>query len=351
MTSAGPPASADSPGAALIAQIASGGDRELLRLAARGLLPVAPAELIPLQVSLARGDDPELAGEAAGALKAVDPRVVSHYLERDAGPVETAYFALEVGTASAVSPVLRRRDVSRQLLRELAHRLPPDLQEVLLLRQDAIVEDPAILDALAENPDLSNYARRRIGEYREHLLPRAAGAEPGPLRRAEGFEEADDVASAVAIAEVRARAAPLGEVDDVTGLTEGQIRLLPVPVRLHLTRGAQRLLRGILLRDPHPQVAMAVLKFNPISDQEVEQIAASRLVVTEVFEEISHRRHWISKPAISRTLAFNPRVPVAIALRLVPRLPVRDLRLLSRDHNVADPVRALAQRLYTIKRL
>jgi hypothetical protein len=41
---------------------------------------------------------------------------------------------------------------------------------------------------------------------------------------------------------------------------------------------------------------------------------------------------------------------VALALRLVPRLAVRDLRFLSRDHNVADPVRTLAQRLYRIKR-
>ena len=351
MTSAGPPNSAGSPGAALIAQIASGGDRELLRLAARGLLPVAPEELIPLQVSLATGDDPELAREAGGALKAVDPRVVSNFLERDAGAVEMAYFALEVGTASAVSPVLRRRDVSRPLLRDLASRLPPDLQEVLLLRQDAIVEAPEILDALAENPGLTNYARRRIGEYREHLLPREPPLEPGPLRRAEEIEEADDAVSAAAIAEVRTKVAPRGEKEDVTGLTEGQIRLLPVPVRLHLTRGSPRLLRGILLRDAHPQVALAVLKTNPVSDQEVEQIASSRLVVPEVFEEISHRRQWISKPAISRALVFNPRVPVAIALRLVPRLGVRDLRMLSRDHNVADPVRALAQRLYRIKRL
>jgi hypothetical protein len=58
----------------------------------------------------------------------------------------------------------------------------------------------------------------------------------------------------------------------------------------------------------------------------------------------------VSKYGILRTLAFNPRLPVALALRLVPRLAVRDLRFLSRDHNVADPVRTLAQRLYRIKR-
>jgi hypothetical protein len=334
----------------LLARVAAGESPELLKLAARGLLPVAPEELIPLQVDLARGGDPALARSAAAALKALDPRVAAHFLERDADPEAMSYFALEVGNAVAVSAVLRRRDAPRDLLVELARRLPPDLQEVLLLRQDAIVEVPAIVDALSENPALSIYSRRRIGEYRQHLLPRARRPESEErVGRAEEVEEADDATVRVAIAAAKRKPAE-GEVDDTTGLTEGQIRQLPVPVRLRLARGAQRLLRGILIRDAHPQVAVAVLKVNPIADQEVEQIAASRLVIAEVFEEIVARRQWVSKYGILRTLAFNPRLPVALALRLVPRLAVRDLRFLSRDHNVADPVRTLAQRLYRIKR-
>lgn len=341
----------DSPGHQLLAQIASGGSPELKLLVARGLLPVAPEDLIPLQVDLAQGEDPDLAREAATALKALDASVVTHYIERHGGPVELAFFALEVASPSTLAAVIRRRDVPRHLLAEVASRLPPDLQEALLLRQDAIVEMPEILDALAENPDLSNYARRRVGEYREHLIPREPDAEPAPLRRGEVVEEADGATTQEAIAAVRGKQAPAGEMDDVTGLSEGQIRLLPLPVRLHLTRGAKRLLRGILTRDPHPQVAVAVLKANALSDQEIEQIAASRLVVPEVLEEIVNRRQWVGKYNIARTLAFNSRVPVPLALRLVPRLAVRDLRLLSRDRNVSDPVRNLAQRLYRIKRL
>jgi hypothetical protein len=339
------------PRSPLLAQIASRENRELLHHAARGLVPVAPAELIPLQVELAAGDDGELAAEALAALKAIDSRVVVHYLERDAGPPEIAFFAREVGGVAALSTVIRRRDVSRPLLVELASRLPPDLQEVLLLRQDAIVEAPEILDALAANPALSNYARRRIGEYRQHLLPHEPMPAPAPLRRATEVAEADDATAQAAIVEVRRRVPSQGEADEATGLTEGQIHMLPVPVRLHLARGAQRLLRTILLRDPHPQVATSVLEVNPVSDQEVEQAAASRLVVPEVLETIAAHRRWVAKYSIARTLIFNPRAPVPVALRLVPRLSVRDLRILTRDHNVPDPVRALARQLYRVKRL
>ncbi len=334
----------------LLARVAAGESQELLRLAAQGLLPVAPEELIPLQVQLACGDDDELAAAAGEALRSIDPRVVANFLAGDASADEMAYFALEVGNAVVISAILRRRDAPRELLSRLAGRLPPDLQELLLLRQDAIVEAPAILDELAANPALSTYARRRIAEYREHLLPRERTTAEEEAEAGSGPDEADDETVRQAIAAVQRQPAA-GDVEDTTGLTEGQIRLLTVPVRMRLARGAQRMLRAILIRDPHPRVAVAVLKVNPVSDQEVEQIASSRLVVQEVFEAIYARRQWIGKYPILRTLAFNPRVPVALGVKLVPRLSLRDLRVLGRDHNVPDAIRSMAQRLYKIKRI
>jgi hypothetical protein len=69
-----------------------------------------------------------------------------------------------------------------------------------------------------------------------------------------------------------------------------------------------------------------------------------------VLAEIARRRQWVGKYAVARALVQNPRTPIAIALRLVSRLSVRDLRDLSRDRNITDAVRSTALRLYTIKR-
>jgi hypothetical protein len=335
-------------------RILTGEDRELRLLAARGVLPVPPEELIRLQVALARGDDPEIAAEAAGSLRALTPRLANNYLERSAGDDELTYFALEIGHPRMIDTVLRRRDVPRSLLQELAPRLSEDLQEALLLRQDAIVELPEILSALDANPRLTAFARRRIHEYREHLLPRQRRRAAANEGEADGLDpdEATDEEARRAIAEVRRseEATEDADVDDATGLTEAQIRMLALPVRLHLARGAKRQLRSFLLRDPNPRVAVAVMRFNLFSDQEVEQIASSRLVTDEVFAEILRRKDWVRKYPIVRALVFNPGVPVAVGVRLVPRLSVRDLRVLSRERNVADPVRTMAQRLYTIKR-
>ncbi len=155
----------------LVQEVLSGSNRELLELAANGFLPLPPEQLLPLQVKLARGDDAEIRERATASLRTVDPRLASAFLAQAAGPAELAFFAAEVNHPLILETILRRRDVPRQLLVDLARRLPGDLQELLLLRQDAIVEEPAILFALEDTRQITPYTQRRINEYREHLLP------------------------------------------------------------------------------------------------------------------------------------------------------------------------------------
>ncbi|HEY4575877.1 MAG TPA: hypothetical protein VIJ26_17990, partial [Thermoanaerobaculia bacterium] len=177
---------ADSPSSALLERVRSG-NRQFQLLAAEGVLPLPPEELIPLQVDLAQGDDEEVAELARRSLRAVDARLARPFLERQAGPEALTYFAEESSHPMLLEAILRRRDVPRPILARLARRLPPDLQEVLLLRQDAIIEEPAILEALEANPQVSSFTTRRIAEYREHLLPRQRTVPVLP-----GYEEIDE---------------------------------------------------------------------------------------------------------------------------------------------------------------
>ena len=127
--------------ASLLDQVRSGGNRELQVLAASGFLPIAPEDLIPIQVQLAGGTDVELATKAAEALRQVDVRVAASFLERQAGDDVLAFFASQSTHPRLLETIVRRRDVPRRLLVELARRLPSDLQEVLVLRQDAPARD------------------------------------------------------------------------------------------------------------------------------------------------------------------------------------------------------------------
>ena len=337
------------PPAPLVAQVLAGDNEELQLLAAEGLLPLPAEQVISIQLHLARHAKSGVAQRAAAALSGLDPRLASRFLAHEADAEALRYFAEHSTHPAVLEAIIRRRDATPELLEHLAARLSPDLQEVLLLRQDVIVEHPQILDRLQENPQVSSYSSRRIAEYRQHLLPHAAAVEEVDAEEAELLASDEEVAAAIAAA----RGLPAeGEIDEEkTGLSESQVRSLPLGVRLRLSRGASRALRGILIRDNNTLVALSVLRNNAFSDQEIEQVARSRAVIDEVLEFIAKRREWMRKYPVVLALVQNPRTPVGIALRLVPQVAVRDLRNLGKDKNIPDAVRSTALRLYRIKQV
>ncbi len=334
----------------LLEEILSGGNRQLQELAAAGLVPLAPEQLIPLQVALASGADPVIAEKARQSLRTIDNRLASGFLEQQATERELAWFGLNAEQPDVVETVIRRADVPRHVLEQMAPRLWPELQEILLLRQDAILDAPSILDALERNQELTSYAKRRIWEYREHLLPRdkVAPKRPEELQAAADSWTEEDVQEAI---EAVRKSPQEGEVvDEVQGLNMGQIRLLPLPARIKLARNAGPQLRRILVRDSNAQVALTVMRQSQLTDQEVELIANSRSVLDEVLAELPKKREWIRKYNVVKALVRNPRLQLPLALRLLPRLSFNDLRSISKDRNVAQAVRSQAMRISQAKR-
>jgi len=331
----------------LAERVLSGENRELQLLVARGMFPLPVEMMIPLQIGLSKSTDEDVATAATESLESLDPEIVASVVAETREVDVLDYFASRAVQPRLAQAIIQHRLVPTQALAQMAGGLSPDLQEILLLRQDAILQDPSLLERLEENPRLSSYAKRRIDEYREHLLPRQRRAEEEEKTAAEDEEPTEEE---IEEAITWARKEPAeGEIDEVTGLSEAQIRTLPIPVRLKLSRGASRTLRNILVKDKNPMVAVSVMTGNAMGDGEVEMIAASKVVAEEVLETIARSRQWGRRYSIVHTLVKNPRTPAGLAARLVPRLGVRDLRLLSRDRNVSEVVRSTAARLYRIK--
>ena len=327
--------------------VLSGDNRELQLLIARGMFPLPVEMMIPLQIRLSDISDEEIATAALESLASLDSEIAAPVIANSEQVEVVSYFATRTDQPLLAETVIQHRLIPPLVLSQMAISLSPELQEILLLRQDAILESPSILDRLEENPDLSSYAKRKIGEYREHLLPRQRRADSEEVAEAEEAEPTDEE---IEEAITWARKEPAkGEMDEVTGLSEAQIRTLPIPVRLKLSRGASRTLRNILVKDKNPMVAVSVMTGNAMGDGEVEMIASSKVVAEEVLETIARSRQWGRRYSIVHTLVKNPRMPAGLAARLVPRLGVRDLRLLSRDRNVSEVVRSTATRLYRIK--
>ena len=333
----------------LVEEVLAGRNRELQTLAAKGLAPLPPETLISLQIKLALSGDMELATLANTALRELAPTLVAQVMEDHGDEGDLTYFAQTSDHPLVLETVIRHRQSSANTLKVLAKRASPDLQEILLLRQDIIIDDPGVLEELEQNPELSTYSSRRIGEYREHLLFRKKIIEELPID--EEIEEVSNEEVIEAIDRVRQEVKAVGDKEDLTGLTEVQIRALPVKVRIKLARHAGRTMRNLLVRDKNPLVARTVMLESMLTDGELELIAGNRSVVDDVFQIIARNERWLQKYQVVAAMAKNPRVNVGVAVRLIPRLSVRDLRALRRDYNVSQQVRQTADRLYKIKRV
>jgi hypothetical protein len=102
--------------------------------------------------------------------------------------------------------------------------------------------------------------------------------------------------------------------------------------------------RNILIRDPNRLVAAAVLSSPKLTESEVESMARMGNVSDEVLRIIGTSRAWVKNYNVVSALTRNAKTPIAISLTLLSRLNPRDMRMLSMDKNVPEPLRVAARK-------
>lgn len=124
-----------------------------------------------------------------------------------------------------------------------------------------------------------------------------------------------------------------------------QIAALSVGERLKLALRGGREARAILIRDPTLLVQRFVLQNPRITEEELIALAKNRSVEREVLEIVCKKKEWVANYQLRLALVGNPKTPLPIALRYVPTLRKRDLRVLAKSKNVPSVVNGLAKRL------
>jgi hypothetical protein len=105
--------------------------------------------------------------------------------------------------------------------------------------------------------------------------------------------------------------------------------------------------RAILIRDSNKIISRAVLQSPKISETEAETYAAAKNVSEEVLRLIASNRKFMKSYVVVRALVNNPRAPIDVTMRLLPRVNDRDLKGLALNHNVPEVIRGMA--IKTIK--
>ena len=124
-----------------------------------------------------------------------------------------------------------------------------------------------------------------------------------------------------------------------------RLALLTVTQKVKAAMRGAREERAILIRDPNKLVAIAVLSSPKLTVQEVGGFARMGSVSEDALRVIATTRAWVKDYSVVQGLVFNPKTPVAMSLPLVKRLLERDVRNLSTDRNVPDPLKIAARKI------
>ena len=151
--------------------------------------------------------------------------------------------------------------------------------------------------------------------------------------------------------EARARLAPLlaaarGEAAE--DLAAGNLRLRITRMTLlekqNLALSGNRLERMALLKDSNKSLHLLVLDNRKITSEEVRMLAGFRNANPHALQKIGTNQDWIRDARIVAALVGNPKTPTPVAVRLLDRLSITDLRRLAKANDVQPAISRAARR-------
>jgi hypothetical protein len=174
---------------------------------------------------------------------------------------------------------------------------------------------------------------------------RARGIEP-----ASGGEASDEP-----LVDTEAAAGPTAVAEEGDGAEEEEdnqsmtqrLALMNVAERMKAAMKGSKSERAVLIRDPNKLVSAAVLSSPKLTESEVENIAKLANVSEEVLRTIGQNRGWTKNYGVIAALTKNPKTPLAVSMRFVQRLSDRDLKMISLDRNLHEPLKLLVRKRIT----
>jgi hypothetical protein len=343
----------------LVEQFRRGGvARDLRLMAAQGLLPLKPEDLLELWTDLVQDPEEGVRAAADKSLSSFPAAELLPILKSRDTPSRVLSWALTHRSEHELREVaLQNTSLPDETIETLAPVLTQALAELVVINQTRLLRRNSLLVALESNAGLSNDQKRRLRELRETFRIGQADAVVPPAATPAPKEEPPEPEP-----EPEPEIAPHGDVfmteDEalVRYLSEEerqQTEKVSAVQKIYRLNTAEKLItalkgsreeRAILIRDPNRLVSKAVLGSPRLSDPEVEAISGMKSVSDEILRTIGHHREWTKRYAVVKNLVCNPRTPIGIALTLVPRLSPRDIKGISVDRNVPEPVRKQAQK-------
>lgn len=356
------------------AKKALGGAGPLKLMAARGLAPLPrPADLASVLYQLALDADATVAAAADKTAGELPEKILAGALADPAlEPRVLDFFAPKIAAKPAlVEALLLNRSTADDTVRELASKLGERELELVAGNEQRLLRCPAIIGAMYMNPRTRMSTVDRAVELAvrnnvtvpgvpawEEVVAAVLGLQKEAAAAAPPAAEEDAAFAAAAsfaigdkepIADAELDAFLTAEANEALEASakgkQSAIGKLSIPGKIRLATLGNAFARAILIRDSNKQVALAAIRSPGVSENEVVKYAANRALADDVVRVIANTKEWTKLYQVKLNLVQNPKCPLPAAMRMLPFLHDKDVRMLAKSKGIPSALAAQAKKL------
>lgn len=326
-------------------------------MAAKGLIPCGPRDLLTALFFLSFDPDPAVAQTAVASAAGLPEKTLGAGLRDDELlPEVLAFYGRTLrGNDRYLELIVLHGNTPDEAVEAIAQEASAAVLDVVAQNQLRILRSEGTVRALVRSPRVRASTRESVLDFcvRSGMniadLPEFAevrrkifGAEPETRRELEESATAEAVLQEFG----EAISEESSTMDDFKRLNlTQQLLKMTIAQKIKLAGRGNKEARTILLRDANKLVALAAAQSPRITEGEILALANSRTVHEEVLRYILKNREWMKSYKVKVNLVNNPRTPYAVSLKLLQHIRSNELKTVARNRNVASVVMVQAKML------
>ena len=332
-------------------------------MAARGMMPLPPADQVAVLYQLSLDADTTLATSARATASQLPEKLLLGTLgdpQLDARVLD--FFAGLVGNKPALfDAIALNPSISDETVADLAGRCGAREVDQLAQNEQRLLRHPEIIGAMYMNKHARMSTVDRVVELAvrnkirvpglaawDEVARALAGAPPVTSEIDQEFSLLADSLTG------DDSALTTGDADEVIEEAEEALTLadepssidkMSIPTKIRLATIGNAFARGVLIRDPVRLVAVAAIKSPGVTEIEAARYANNVTLPEDVIRYIAGKREWTKRYGVKVALCRNPKTSVPDVTRLLPFLRAKDLANIAKSKGVASAVVAQARKL------
>jgi len=359
-------------------------------MAARGLVPLPPRELVIVLAGYAFDAEAALADGARVALGKLPDKILGPALDAGLPPLALELLApLLLTREDLLEKMVLARNTPNDVVAGIAANAPARVAEMLVQNQERCMQSEALVRALRTNPNLMRSSLDMLFDFLaragviyddmpeyddamgrlspDEMVAAAEKVELSPELLSlldEGATDDAKVANTTELLEAYLRGTQAASADAQPAAEGASDAASPLPVlevpplpilklitQLNIAKKVALAVRGnkearaILVRDRNRVVATAAIRNPRVTEQEVTTAAQSRSVCDEVIRVIAMSKDMTRTYGVKLALVTNPKTPLTHAMRFLPLLRGNDVKVVAKSRNVSSAVANQARRL------